>query len=140
MAANKKKRSQTEFHDRLVQEIIMKYGHPSPPPQSTTVHHGSCYSSPLERKLCALCHVQKTQRICPDCPYQLPLCQVAERDCHSLWHSADNESTRKVWQKKRKRTAKYRLSSTSTTTRKGRPKGSKNLKKRRGNYRQSIES
>ena len=61
MAANKKKRSRTECRDRLVQQIIMKYGHPSPPPQSTTVHHGSCYSSPLEHKLCALCHVQKTQ-------------------------------------------------------------------------------
>ena len=136
MATNKKKRSQTEFRDRLVQHIIAKYGHPAPPPQSSTVHHGSCFSSPLERKWCVLCHNQKTHRICPDCPYQPSLCQVAERDCHSLWHKTESAQIRKAWLKRHKRGGVFSLSTTSTT--RGRPKGSKNLKKRRGNYRKSI--
>ena len=72
MEANEKKRSQTEFRDRLVQQMISKYGKPAPPPQNYTINHGSCYSTNLENKWCALCHTQKTKEYARIVPTSLP--------------------------------------------------------------------
>ena len=132
MAADQKKVSQTQFRDNLVQAIISQYGKPIATTDSYTISHGSCFSSDLKQKVCAYCQ-KKTLKQCPDCPYQPPLCQVPERDCHSIWHSHECSAVRKKWCRNRRRTSTHQTS-TPTLGAKGRPKGSKNVKKRRGHY------
>lgn len=127
MASGKKRLSETRFRDSLVCQIISKFGKPAVLIESFTISHGSCLFDNYSH--CVLCHTNVTARRCPDCPLQPALCQVRGRDCHSLWHSTSNLRVRNTWYKKRRRISK----GLSTQTQKsGRPKGSTNLKKRRG--------
>ena len=131
------KMTQTKFRDRLVQGIISQYGK-SPTSTSSAssyaISHGSSFSPDPKQKCCVLCH-KKTQRQCPDCPYQPPLCQVPERDCHSAWHREGHVALRKKWARNRQRVSTNSTPTHGTHTSKGCPKGSKNIKKRRGKYR-----
>ena len=129
MEVNVKKRSQKEFQDLLVQQIISKYGKPAPPPQNYPINHCSCYSNNLKNKWCALSHIQKTKRICLDCPYQPFLCQVVEQDCHSVWQKTDSVDIKKSWMKcNRRTTVSHSSANTSSSMKKGCPKGSKEEK------------
>ena len=87
MTAGMKRVSQTQFRDTIVQQIISRYGNPVVARESFTISHGSIYNDEHSKKRCALCRIQNTIRQCHDCHYQPPLCQIRERDCHSIWHS-----------------------------------------------------
>ena len=127
MVSGKKRLSETRFRDSLVCQIISKFGKPAVLIESFAISHGSCLFDNYSR--CVFCHTNITSRRCPDCPLQPALCQVRGRDCHSLWHSTSNLRVRNNWYKKRRRTSK-RLS--TQTLKRGRPKGSTNMKKRKG--------
>ena len=90
---------------------------------SVAIAHGSRFFS--GRKRCALCSA-KTKRKCPDCPRKPPLCQTPTRDCYTVWHSRHCLSLWKKWQHR------------NSNTRRGRPKGIVNRRRRRGNYRSRI--
>ena len=122
MTSGQKRVSQTQFRDNLFKEIIAKFGKPVIPTDSFTISHGS---RPF-----------KDRARCVHCPYQPALSQVYERDCHSLWHSTANLKVRNTWIKNH--TQRQRnldsVSNVTHSSRGGCLKGSKNLKKRRGNY------
>ena len=127
MAAGQKKLSQTQFQDNLVQAIILQYGKPIATTDSYAISHGSCFSSNLKQKICAYCQ-KKTLKQCPDVPYQPPLCQVPERDCHSIWHSHEWSTLRKKWCKNRQRTSTHQTF-TPTLKAKGRQKAARMLRR-----------
>ena len=99
MESELKKKSQTEFHDHLVQQIIEKFGKPIVSSESFTMLHGSRFRSDVQKQRCAYCHVQHTLWFCPDCPYEPSLCQVIERDCHSIWHSEESSDYESIGSK-----------------------------------------
>ena len=126
MTSGQKCVSQTQFRDNLIKEIIARFGRPVLPNDSFTISHGSWpFKDHVE---CVHCHTNHTTRKCPHCPFQPALCHVYEKDCHSLWRITASLSVRNTWIKNR------------TTSRCDGPKGSKNLKKRRGNYKSSNSS
>ena len=128
------------FRDELVSEIISNFDesmleqngrtHSATSDEDTqdditdcedfTIMHGSCISSDQHR--CALCH-SKTQRSCPDCPKQPPLCQTVGKDCHTAWHSSQFKETRDAFFKRKFPLPRKRV---------GRPAGSVGWKKRKG--------
>ena len=73
MELQQKSVSQTEFRDRLVQQVIAKYGRTPSDPGNFAVVHGSQFREDTTKKRCAYCQTNQTQRYCPDCPYG-PLC------------------------------------------------------------------
>ena len=97
MELEQKSVSQTQFRDILVQQIITKYGITSPDPGSFAVVHGSQFREDTTKRRCAYCQSNQTQRYCPHCPYEPSLCQVSERDCHSIWHREASSKLRKRW-------------------------------------------
>ena len=121
MEQQRKSISQTEFHDWLVQQIIAKYGRPITNPNNLTVVHCSQF------RRGAYCQSNQTQCYCPDCPYETSLCQVSERDCHSIWHRNGSSTIRKRWFKNNAR-SHSRASVITPTTKQGRPTGSRNNK------------
>lgn len=140
MASGKKRISETLFRDRLVLQIISKYGRPVTAIESFDVSHGSELSN--SRSKCVICRTINTMRKCPDCPFQPALCQVSGRDCHSIWHSTSHLKARNDWFRNRRRREKQLLLTSLEAVAEicdkrgvGRPKGSKNLRKRRGLYR-----
>ena len=65
--------------------------------------------------------------------------QINEKDCHSAWHSSNFSIIRKLWYDKQSRKQLSNTTTVSTSTKsRGRPKGSINRRRRRGNYRKSI--
>jgi hypothetical protein len=143
MTKDQKRITNNNFRDNLIQQIIKTYTlterNPTPLPvseprlqASITISHGSCFSE--ERKQCSLCQVNKTLRICPDCPNQPHLCQVVGRDCHRSWHGPASSQKRRRWTSNKGRVLKLAVRAMKQA---GRPKGSNNRKKRRGNYRSS---
>ena len=121
------------FRDAVIQGIIAQY--PIMPGQNVSVRgdfiirHGS---TPFEgqRKRCALCG-DRCSRQCPDCPFTPPLCQSLKKKCHEQWHSAQELHTRAHWflrcYKKKMNTSKR---TGLPKKRPGRPKSSKDKKKR----------
>jgi hypothetical protein len=136
MESQLKRVTQTEFRDRLVQEIIETYGRRAIDPEDFAIAHGSQFRSDAIKRKCAYCHSNQTKRYCPDCPHNPSLCQVSERDCHTIWHHNSSFRVRKQWFKNQTRTTGNRTSLAQLPTeRRERPTGSSNLKKRRGKYR-----
>lgn len=134
--------------------------HGRPPRSTYRVHHGSTLT--YNKGRCQYCKLSKkvnyTQRKCPDCPFSPSLCQTMERDCHAAWHQSSFDEVRALWIDKQEN--KFRSSaqstetfeaelsqgastssgasqppSTSSETRRGRPKGAVNKRRRRGKYR-----
>ena len=60
MESELKKKSQTEFRDHLVQQIIQKFGKPIVSSESFTILHGSHFRSDVQKQRCAYCHVKHT--------------------------------------------------------------------------------
>ena len=133
MESQQKRLSQTQFLDRLVQQIIEKYGKRTPDTDDYTIMHGSQFRTGKIRK-CAYCHTGRTFRFCPDCSYEPSLCQLPERDCHSIWHQQATSRTRKHWMRNQARGHSNKQTPDVTAPKQGRPAGSTNLKKRRGQY------
>jgi hypothetical protein len=133
MVHDKKRLSHTQFRDNLVQEMIASYGKPAADKDDYTVRHGSTFLADRaqERSRCTLCGM-KTSKYCPDCPYQPPLCQVQDRDCHAAWHTETNKKKRNMWIKGKKK--QVPTVSILSSRKRGRPMGMKNIKKRRGQY------
>ena len=75
-----------------------------------------------------------TQRKCPDCPLTPALCQTLDKDCHSEWHSDKFSAIRKLWYDKNLKENEIGPEKDTSSCR-GRPKGSINRRRRRGNYR-----
>ena len=90
MNSKKKRTSETLFRDRLVLQIISKYGRPVTSIESFNIRHGSQLIN--SRSKFVFCRKNNTMRKCPNCPFQLALCQVSGRDCHSIWHSTSPRS------------------------------------------------
>ena len=102
--------SENDFRDKLVLEIIFKYGRdkrsekrPGRPSRSDCrVKHGSMLLPVSEKSRCQYCRIMHgqvnwTQRKCLDCIGQPGLCQTLQRDCHSAWHSPSFDRLRNVW-------------------------------------------
>ena len=137
--------TESHFRDQLILQIIQKYGLPLPNGLVPSVQYRICHGSkpfPKEqRSRCAVCGT-KTLRKCPDCPFTPALCQFSlHKDCHDVWHSTAHDSQRREWLV-RKRACLARCSnpeqlastSASSASQKrgpGRPKGSKDKKKRK---------
>jgi hypothetical protein len=136
MKMGQKRITNNIFRDNLIQQIMSRYAPPNTTPvtlsepRAITISHGSCFSE--ERKQCSLCQTHKTLRICPDCPNQPHLCQVVGRDCHKTWHSSSSFQSRQRYKRNKKRVLKLVAKAVRQA---GRPKGSKNRKKRTGYYR-----
>ena len=120
-------------------QIISKYGRPVTSIESFHVSHGSQLTN--SRSKCVFCRKNNTMRKCPDCPFQPALYQVSGRDCHSIWHSTSHLKPRNEWFRNRRRREKRLASSSLDAVAEicvkravGHPKGSKNLRKRRGHY------
>ena len=141
-----KKLSENRFRDMLILEIIAKYGEQkrdisasslSIPSRSCKIQHGSKPYSTSER--CVYCglHGKRsvTQRKCSDCPLQPALCQVLGRDCHSDWHSNSFAKIRQLWYEHIERKS---TQPNSSGRGRGRPRGSVNRRRRRGNYRRNY--
>ena len=157
----KKAVSENIFRDKLILDIISRYGVEKRPHKVSAykvatfkVYHGSKLYSSKDRAKCVYCHLHNakntTQRKCPVC-YLLPaLCQTVERDCHSAWHSKNFAVIRKLWYQHREKQSTCTTSTcttstcttstctTSTSRERGRPKDSINHAKRRGGYRARI--
>ena len=132
--------------DEFVLKIIRKYGIDTRPLERQLPHtsssqirisHGSRLYPVTERSRCIYCYLHNkinfSQRKCPDCLYSPALCQTNERDCHTSWHSSHFAVIRRLWyDKQEKKTTKQ----VTGMKRRGRPKGSINKKRRRGNYKQ----
>ena len=56
MESHLKRVSQTEVRDRLVQQIIEKYGRRAIDPEDFTMAHGSQFRSDATKRKCAYCH------------------------------------------------------------------------------------
>ena len=134
MEAELKKVTHTAFLDALVQQIIGKYGRVTPESDDFMIMHGSQFRKGGKKSKCVYCHTNKTLRFCPDCSYEPSLCQVPERDCHSIWHQGASSRARKQWFKNQTRGKAKRTQKAGT--KRGRPAGSTNLKKRRGQYKE----
>lgn len=102
--------SENDFRNKLVLEIIFKYGRdkrsekrPGRPSRSDCrVKHGSMLLPVSEKSRCQYCRIMHgqvnwTQRKCLDCIGQPGLCQTLQRDCHSAWHSPSFDRLRNVW-------------------------------------------
>ena len=146
--------SENDFRDELVLQIIDKYGkHSTPDTQpgrpsrsDCRVRHGSIFSTSKWR--CQYCKLvgkptRLTQRKCPDCIGEPALCQTRKCDCHSMWHSPSFDGVRSLWfaHYESKQQQQSTASGADTTENigvvrgPGRPRGSINKRKRRGNYR-----
>ena len=136
--------SENQFCDALLLKIISTYGTEKRPQVhvgrknvSFKIHHGSKLYPVDQRSRCMYCHLHNarnfTQRKCPDCPLVPALCQTLERECHSSWHSDSFSRIRNLWYEHRQEPA--REPDEASTRGHGRPKGSVNRRKRRGNYR-----
>lgn len=135
--------SESQFRDFIVLEIITQYG--TEQRQKKTlgrrsrtykVSHGSKLYPSGEKAVCVYCrlHGKKpiTQRKCPDCNLNPALCQTLERDCHSAWHSDTFAMIRQMWYEHVDR-KEARQSAVPAASR-GRPRGSINRRRCRGNY------
>ena len=145
METNEKPTTENKFRDALVQEIIGHYttqpiSQPSITNQSTEqqsfqIQHGSQLQK--KRGKCVRCLINgrtsHTQRFCPDCPSKPSLCQTLDRDCHTEWHSPKYATIHTKWIKKKTVQSTDTITASDKGT-KGRPKGSRNKSKRRGNY------
>ena len=103
--------SENDFCDKLVLEIISKYGRDRCPEKRSgrpsrndcRVKHGSMLLPVSDKSRCQYCHIKHgrvswTQRKCLDCIGTVPsLCQTLERDCHSAWHYPSFDSLRNIW-------------------------------------------
>ena len=129
MVAGNKKTSTNKFRDDLVLAIIAKHGLDRRSNQHCTpdyrISHGS--TAIVGRKICVLCK-KKASRNCPSCPFMPTLCQSTRRDCHGKWHSDSMMAERKLWfMRQQNRLHGHILPSKRPG---GRPKGSKDRKKR----------
>ncbi len=133
--------------NQLILEIISTYGMETQPKKLPThrhtavrVSHGSKLYPVDSRARCVYCHlhntVKITQRKCPDCHLEPALCQTLERDCHSAWHSESFSVIRNLWYQHRseKSSSVMGIDDSSSIRGRGRPRGSMNHSKRRGNY------
>ena len=145
--------TENQFRDSLIMEIITNYGLlkrsntcVAPRPLSSRasacrIRHGSKLFSTKAR--CVFCQLHGkrrfTQRKCPDCPLQPTLCQVLDRDCHFDWHSDSFGTIRQLWYEHIQRRSTQPNPSShgpqQSSRRAGRPRGSINRRRRRGNYR-----
>ena len=145
--------TENQFRDSLIMEIITNYGllkrsntYVAPRPLSSRasacrIRHGSKLFSTKAR--CVFCQLHGkrrfTQRKCPDCPLQPALCQVLDRDCHFDWHSDSFGTIRQLWYEHIQRRSTQPNPSShgpqQSSRRAGRPRGSINRRRRRGNYR-----
>ena len=130
--------TESEFRDQLVLQIIEKYGfsRPIPTVASYQSSHGSKAFPYAQRGRCVVCQV-KTARRCPDCPFTPCLCQTSDKDCHGIWHSEAHLHKRMNWFLT-KRNTYTRLTNPPTKhlpskRGPGRPKGSKDKRKRKKN-------
>ena len=137
---------ENQFRDALILKIISMYGTSVRPQVSTSrrirsfkVQHGSKLFPVGEKGRCVYCHLHNirnfTQRKYPDCPLVPAFCQTLERDCHSSWHSVSFSTIRKLWYEHRDKSSSKPKEAGSSSRGRGRPKGSVNRRKRRGNYR-----
>ena len=136
--------TENQFRDALVLKIISNYGTGTRPQDnfgrpatSCNIRHGSKLY-PLEKKSrCVYCHLHNaknyTQRKCPDCLLTPALCQTLKRDCHSCWHSKSFTNIRKLWYE-HWQTSNLESTPSCSSHGRGRPKGSINQRKCRGNY------
>ena len=121
------------FRDAVVLAIIKKYGGDNTQHgmQDFTIRHGSTPYAGTRRK-CAICH-KKCTRYCKDCPFSPALCQSIKKQCHEDWHSDSvcAAHTRAHWFT-RQRNCMSKLSKRSGLPKKrpGRPKGSKNKRRK----------
>ena len=106
--------SENDFRDKLVLQIIHKYGRgkqenerqPGRPPRSEyREKHGSKPYPIMGKARCQFCRLNGqtnwTQRKWPDCPFLPALCQTLEKDCHSVWHEPCFDELRNLWVAKR---------------------------------------
>ena len=129
MEAGKKITTSGSFRDAIVLDIIKTFGtiasHGSIADDFTVRHGSTAISS--ERKKCVICH-SNCGRQCLDCPFSPTLCQSRRKDCHGIWHSALYTVTRGQWFARKSRQSK-KLD--RQRKRAGRPRGSKNKKRKR---------
>lgn len=135
--------TENKFRDNLILQIIARYGFSSRSAASTTPSssvayrslHSSMAMSSEKRRQCAVCK-GRPSRACQDCPFMPALCQTASKNCHALWHSAEFDAQRAAWFFRKRAKASAReareqaLHSSSVKRRPGRPKGSRDKKRR----------
>lgn len=122
--------SKNDFRDKLVLQLISKYGKIQqavvlsgrPPRSQCRSHHGSTIMSSKGR--CQYCRIAQkrsyfSQRKCLDQP---TFCQTRERDCHALWHAPGFDATRELWVLSKKQKTETAVDSPPHT--RGCPKGS----------------
>ena len=139
--------SENDFRDQLMLQIICQYGSKRresktagrPPRCEYRVKHGS-HMYPAESKArCQCCRLQGstnwTQRKCPDCPFMPALCQTLERDCHKIWHLPSFDEKRAQWFARQSKASSPSSDPVPKPSKRGRPKGSVNRRRRRGAYR-----
>ena len=142
--------SENEFRDQFILEIIAKHGVETRPikhqpprcPMSANIRisHGSSLFPSDEKSRCVYCYLHNTtsytQRKCPDCLFTPALCQTSEKNCHAAWHGSTFSVIRRLWYNTQM--DKEERKQQSGARPKGRPKGSINRKRRRGNYRSRM--
>ena len=129
LRVGQKKKSASNFRDSVVMAIISRHGVEERRLECSpgfNISHGSVAF--VGRRKCAVCK-SLSSRNCPSCPFLPALCQSTKRDCHGQWHSNAMLVKRKLWfirQKNRLERCCDRLPSKRT----GRPKGSRDKRKR----------